>query len=120
MDPAYADLSPDADPLAVTLSPPDPRRYAWVQTRQRLHQGASRDLVISAYGQPLGVPRPRGRRLASPSTPPDTAPRAGRALRGFPDARLTREGVFALREDRLRNTRSLVGRASASVRSRFR
>ena len=49
MDPAYADLRPGADPLAVNLSPLDLRRYAWSLTRQRLHQGAFRDMVISAY-----------------------------------------------------------------------
>ncbi len=51
VDPAYANLRPDADPLAVNLSPLDLRRYAWAQTRQRLHQGAFRDFVISAYGR---------------------------------------------------------------------
>jgi len=50
LDPAYADLRPGADPLAVKLSPLDLRRYAWTQTRQRLHQGAFRDIVITAYG----------------------------------------------------------------------
>lgn len=50
MDPAYANLRADADPLAVNLSPLDLRRYAWAQTRQRLHQGAFREVVISAYG----------------------------------------------------------------------
>ncbi len=49
MDPAYADLRPDADPAAIDLSPLDLRRYAWTQTRQRLHQGAFRDIVITAY-----------------------------------------------------------------------
>ncbi|MGA2640528.1 MAG: HNH endonuclease [Spirochaetia bacterium] len=50
MDPAYADLRPEADPAAVALSPLDLRRYAWAETRQRLHQGAFRDIVINAYG----------------------------------------------------------------------
>ncbi len=49
MDPAYADLRPEADPSAIALSPLDLRRYAWTQTRQRLHQGAFRDIVINAY-----------------------------------------------------------------------
>jgi putative restriction endonuclease len=49
MDPAYADLAPEADPAAIGLSPLDLRRYAWTQTRHRLHQGAFRDMVIHAY-----------------------------------------------------------------------
>jgi putative restriction endonuclease len=49
MDPAYADLLPDANPADIALSPLDLRRYAWAQTRQRLHQGAFRDIVIAAY-----------------------------------------------------------------------
>ena len=50
MDPAYANLRPEADPAAIALSPLDLRRYAWAETRQRLHQGAFRDIVIAAYG----------------------------------------------------------------------
>jgi putative restriction endonuclease len=50
MEPAYANLRPGTDPLAVDMSPIDLRRYIWTQTRHRLHQGAFRDLVISAYG----------------------------------------------------------------------
>jgi putative restriction endonuclease len=50
MDPAYANLQPEADPAAIALSPLDLRRYAWAETRQRLHQGAFRDIVIAAYG----------------------------------------------------------------------
>ena len=50
MDPAYADLRPEADPAAIAVSPLDLRRYAWAETRQRLHQGAFRDIVIAAYG----------------------------------------------------------------------
>jgi putative restriction endonuclease len=50
MDPAYADLRPEANPAEIALSPLDLRRYAWAQTRQRLHQGAFRDIVIAAYG----------------------------------------------------------------------
>lgn len=49
MDPAYADLRHEADPAAIAPSPLDLRRYAWTETRQRLHQGAFRDLVITAY-----------------------------------------------------------------------
>lgn len=50
MDPAYADLRPEVDPAAIALSPLDLRRYAWAQTRLRLHQGAFREIVITAYG----------------------------------------------------------------------
>jgi putative restriction endonuclease len=50
MDPAYADLRPGVEPLAIEMSPLDLGRYAWAQTRQRLHQGAFRDIVITAYG----------------------------------------------------------------------
>jgi putative restriction endonuclease len=49
MDPAYADLRPESDPAAIALSPLDLRRYAWAETRQRLHQGAFRDIIIAAY-----------------------------------------------------------------------
>jgi putative restriction endonuclease len=50
MDPAYADLQPGADPAKIAFSPLDLRRYAWGFARQRLHQGAFRDVVINAYG----------------------------------------------------------------------
>jgi len=50
MDPAYANLRPDADPASINLSPLDLRRYAWTETRRRLHQGAFRDVVVAAYG----------------------------------------------------------------------
>lgn len=49
VDPAYANLRPDSDPMAVDQSPLDLRRYIWSQKRQRLHQGAFRDVVITAY-----------------------------------------------------------------------
>jgi putative restriction endonuclease len=49
-EPAYADLRSDTDLAAIALSPLDLRRYAWAETRQRLHQGAFRDIVITAYG----------------------------------------------------------------------
>jgi putative restriction endonuclease len=57
VDPAYADLRPDADPASISLSPLDLRRYAWAQTRQRLHQGAFRDIVITAYAHRCTVCR---------------------------------------------------------------
>jgi len=49
LDPAYSELRPDMDPATIPLSPLDLRRYAWIQTRQRLHQEAFRDIVIAAY-----------------------------------------------------------------------
>ncbi len=57
MDPAYTDLRPDVDPASIALSPLDLRRYAWAQTRHRLHQGAFRDVVITAYGRRCTVCR---------------------------------------------------------------
>lgn len=57
MEPAFANLGPDVDPSTIALSPLDLRRYAWTQTRQRLHQGAFRDLVITAYRQRCTVCR---------------------------------------------------------------
>jgi len=57
MDPAYANLRPEADSAAIALSPLDLRRYAWALTRQRLHQGAFRDVVINAYGCKCAVCR---------------------------------------------------------------
>jgi len=49
LEPAYAGLRAGATLSDVDLSPLDLRRYAWTQTRQRLHQSAFRDMVISAY-----------------------------------------------------------------------
>ncbi len=57
MEPAYAELGPDADPEDIELSPLDVRRYALRQARQRLHQGAFRELVISAYHERCTVCR---------------------------------------------------------------
>jgi putative restriction endonuclease len=57
VDPAYADLQPGMNPLDIPLSPVDLRRYAWVQTRQRLHQEAFRDLVVSAYDERCAICR---------------------------------------------------------------
>jgi putative restriction endonuclease len=57
VDPVYADLRPGTDPLDIPLSPIDLRRYAWVQTRQRLHQEAFRDLVVSAYDERCAICR---------------------------------------------------------------
>lgn len=49
LDPAYANLQPGMVFSDVSISPLDLRRYAWTQTRQRLHQGAFREMVIEAY-----------------------------------------------------------------------
>ena len=49
MEPAYAELTTSADLEDISLSPLDLRRYAWAQVRQRLHQGAFREMVITAY-----------------------------------------------------------------------
>lgn len=57
MDPAYQNLNPDSDTSVIPYSPLDLRRYAWTQTRQRLHQNAFRDLVISAYDERCAICR---------------------------------------------------------------
>jgi len=49
LEPAFSDLRPDCHTESIGLSPLDLRRYAWTQTRQRLHQSAFRDIVITAY-----------------------------------------------------------------------
>ena len=50
IDPAYNAIKPDIGFEAIDPSPLDVRRYITVETRQRLHQGAFRDLVLHAYG----------------------------------------------------------------------
>ncbi len=57
MDPAYAALRPNEDTSTIPYSPLDLRRYAWTQTRQRLHQSAFRDMVITAYDQRCAICR---------------------------------------------------------------
>lgn len=57
LDPAYAVLRPGTSFKDVEASPLDLRRYAWTQTRQRLHQGAFRDMVISAYDRRCAICR---------------------------------------------------------------
>ncbi|HRY55009.1 MAG TPA: HNH endonuclease [Spirochaetia bacterium] len=59
VDPAYENLQPSTNPLDIPLSPIDLRRYAWAQTRQRLHQEAFRDIVVTAYDQRCAVCRLR-------------------------------------------------------------
>lgn len=49
VDPAYAELKLGAQFQDIDLSPPDLRKYAWSQTRHRLHQSAFRQMVVSAY-----------------------------------------------------------------------
>lgn len=56
-DPAYAELQPGRDFADTVASPLDLRRYAWTQTRQRLHQGAFRDMVITAYDSRCAICR---------------------------------------------------------------
>jgi putative restriction endonuclease len=57
VEPAYANLQPGANPSDIPMTPNDLRRYAWVQTRQRLHQEAFRDLVVSAYDERCAICR---------------------------------------------------------------
>jgi len=57
IDPAYRDLRPDVEFTNITESPLDVRRYAWSQTRQRLHQSAFREMVITAYDSRCSICR---------------------------------------------------------------
>jgi putative restriction endonuclease len=57
IDPAYSELQPGTIPSDIPLSPIDLRRYAWGQTRRRLHQEAFRDIVVSAYDDHCAVCR---------------------------------------------------------------
>jgi putative restriction endonuclease len=57
MDPAYSELRPGLSFEDTQLSPLDLRRYAWSQTRHRLHQGAFRELVVSAYNRRCAICR---------------------------------------------------------------
>jgi putative restriction endonuclease len=57
LDPAYTEPKPGMDFAGIEASPLDLRRYAWTQTRQRLHQGAFRDMVISAYDRRCAICR---------------------------------------------------------------
>ncbi|GAB1456901.1 hypothetical protein MASR2M48_22090 [Spirochaetota bacterium] len=57
VDPAYSELRPGVSFEDTQLSPLDLRRYAWTQTRHRLHQGAFRELVVSAYDQRCAICR---------------------------------------------------------------
>ncbi len=49
IDPAYENLRPGIEFTETAPSPLDVRRYAWANTRIRLHQGAFRDIVLEAY-----------------------------------------------------------------------
>lgn len=49
IDPAYGELKPGIRFGDIAASPLDVRRYAWGQTRHRLHQNAFREMVVSAY-----------------------------------------------------------------------
>lgn len=55
IDPAYSELQPGTNFSDVSLSPIDLRRYAWGQTRHRLHQEAFRDIVVSAYDERCAI-----------------------------------------------------------------
>jgi len=57
IDPAYAELRPGLSFSDIAESPLDLRRYAWTQTRHRLHQGAFRELVVSAYEERCAICR---------------------------------------------------------------
>ncbi len=57
VDPAYSELRPGLSFEDTTLSPLDLRRYAWSQTRHRLHQSAFRELVVSAYDKRCAICR---------------------------------------------------------------
>lgn len=57
IDPAYRDLRQGIDFSDITQSPLDVRRYAWSQTRHRLHQNAFREMVVSAYDQRCAICR---------------------------------------------------------------
>jgi len=57
VDPAYGEMRPGVAFEDTQLSPLDLRRYAWSQTRHRLHQGAFRELVVSAYDQRCAICR---------------------------------------------------------------
>ncbi len=57
IDPAYRDLRPGTQFGDIDVSPLDVRRYAWGQTRHRLHQNAFREMVVSAYDDRCAICR---------------------------------------------------------------
>lgn len=57
IDPAYSELKPGIQFDDIAVSPLDVRRYAWSQTRHRLHQNAFREMVVSAYDQRCAICR---------------------------------------------------------------
>ena len=57
VDPAYGELRQGLSFEDTQVSPMDIRRYAWSQTRHRLHQGAFRELVVSAYDRRCAICR---------------------------------------------------------------
>ncbi len=57
IDPAYGELKAGARFGDIDASPLDVRRYAWGQTRHRLHQNAFREMVVSAYDQRCAICR---------------------------------------------------------------
>ncbi len=57
IDPAYSELRSGMSFGDINASPLDLRRYAWTQTRQRLHQTAFREVVVTAYEQRCAICR---------------------------------------------------------------
>jgi putative restriction endonuclease len=57
IDPAYNEIRPGKSFEEIDVSPLDLRQYAWALTRQRLHQGAFRELVVSAYDKRCAICR---------------------------------------------------------------
>lgn len=57
IDPAYGELQQGMTFRDIEASPLDLRRYAWTQTRQRLHQSAFREVVVSAYDKRCAICR---------------------------------------------------------------
>lgn len=62
-EPAYTELQPGLAFSDTPLSPLDLRRYAWARTKQRLHQGAFRELVVTAYEDRCAICRLNHREL---------------------------------------------------------
>ncbi len=57
IDPAYGELKPGIRFGDIAASPLDVRRYAWGQTRHRLHQNAFREMVVNAYDERCAICR---------------------------------------------------------------
>lgn len=57
LEPAFLQLRSDSVTESIEYSPLDLRRYAWAETRRRLHQGAFRDIVVTAYAERCAICR---------------------------------------------------------------